>query len=91
MTKRLTDLAVERLSTPTKEICIFDSGAIGLALKLTPGGRKVWISWLKFPGAQYQSGRTLGYFPAMKVAEARAKADLWSAKVKQGGGAGRAG
>jgi len=82
--KRLSDPTIERYATPKKETWIFDSGAVGLALKLTPGGRKVWISWLKFPGAKYQSGRTLGHFPAMKVAEARVKADLWSAMVKQG-------
>ena len=41
--KRLSDPTIERYATPKKETWIFDSGAVGLALKLTPGGRKVWI------------------------------------------------
>jgi integrase len=87
MPKRLTDKAVRRLGAPAKgsgDLIVFDSGATGLGLKVTPTGKRVWFLWLKYPGQKYQSARTLGIFPAMKVGAARAKAELWYAQVKQG-------
>jgi integrase len=85
--KRLTDVAVERMPIPPKGHRpreVFDSVATGLGLKITPAGRRIWFAWLRYPGHKYQTARTLGVFPAMKVAEARIKAGRWYELVKQG-------
>ena len=68
MAKRLTDLAVERLSIPAKgDRIVYDSGAIGLLIKVTPGGKRVWCLWLRYPGQKHQSARVLGYSLAGSV------------------------
>src|SRR5215203_6159771 len=85
--KRLTDVAVERMPIPPKGHRpreVYDSVATGLGLKITPASRRIWFAWLRYPGQKYQTARTLGIFPGMKVAEARVKAGRWYELVKQG-------
>src|SRR5262245_30857571 len=84
MARRLTDKAVERLRVKAKTFAIWDSRCTGLGIRITRAGRRIWILQLKFPGGRVQSKRTLGVFPAMKVAAARAKAEEWRAATKAG-------
>ena len=81
MTKRLTEKSIERATRPK---IVYDAGATGLGLKVTPAGRKIWILQLRFPGQKAQSRRTLGQYPGISLAEARAKAERWYQLVRQG-------
>jgi integrase len=82
MGKRLTDVAVERLNKKTKGYVVWDAAQIGLGIKVTPRGRRIWVEQLRYPGFRCQSTRTLGHYPAMSLSQARAKAGQWYAWVK---------
>jgi integrase len=84
MGKRLTDVAVERLNKKTKGYVVWDAAQIGLGIKVTPRGKRIWVEQLRYPGFRCQSTRTLGHYPAMSLSEARAKAGRWYAWVKAG-------
>ena len=53
-------------------------------MKITAAGSKVWVLQLRYPGHPAQSRRTLGTYPSLGVAAARAKATQWYGWVKQG-------
>jgi Arm DNA-binding domain len=63
-------------------------------VKITAAGSKVWVLQLRYPGHPAQSRRTLGTYPSLGVAAARApslgvaaaraKATQWYGWVKQG-------
>jgi hypothetical protein len=84
MGKRLTDVAVERLTKKTKGYVVWDAAQIGLGIKVTPRGKRIWVEQLRYPGFRCQSTRTLGHYPAMSLSHARAKAGRWYAWVKVG-------
>ncbi|MGO8923341.1 MAG: tyrosine-type recombinase/integrase [Xanthobacteraceae bacterium] len=84
MAKRLTEKAVKRLGAKRAAYWIWDSLATGLGLKVTPVGAKIWVMQLRYPGHPAQSRRTLGKYPSLDLAAARAKAQAWYAWVKQG-------
>jgi hypothetical protein len=84
MGKRLTDVAVERLTKKTKGYVVWDAAQIGLGIKVTPRGKRIWVEQLRYPGFRCQSTRTLGHYPAMSLSHARAKAGRWYAWVKAG-------
>jgi integrase len=80
--KRLTDITVERLNKKSKSYVVWDAAQIGLGIKVTPRGKRIWVEQLRYPGFRCQSTRTLGHYPAMSLSEARAKAGRWYAWVK---------
>ena len=83
--KKLTDVAVERTSPPrTGFKVIWDSTATGLGLKLTAAGRRLFVLQLVYPGHTTPSVRTLGQYPGLSLADARAKAVEWYGLVKRG-------
>jgi integrase len=84
MARRLTEKAVERLGIKRHAYWIWDTQAVGLGIKVTPVGAKIWVAQLRYPGAQTQSRRTLGKYPGLGLAAARTKAQQWYAWVKQG-------
>jgi integrase len=84
MGKRLTDVAVERLNKKAKGYVVWDAAQIGLGIKVTPRGKRIWVEQLRYPGFRCQSTRTLGHYPAISLSEARAKAGRWYAWVKAG-------
>ena len=84
MAKRLTEKAVERLRVKAKAYTVWDAQAIGLGLKVTPTGKRIWRLQLKYPGRAAQTKRTLGAYPAMSLSAARAKAVGWYGYVKEG-------
>ncbi len=81
VTKRLTEKAVGRLRGAR---IVWDAQEIGLGLKITPAGSRIWILQLVYPGQKTQSRRTLGTYPSLSVSAARAKARKWYGLVKQG-------
>lgn len=84
MPTTLTDPKIRTLKPATSAYFVWDSQAVGLALKVTPPGRKIWLVQLKFPGQAVQSRRTLGHWPAMPVEEARMAARHWRDLTKLG-------
>ena len=70
-----------------KQIERFDSGADGLALRITDRGTKTWNICYHFPNAQDERKHhrlTLGFWPTLGVAEARDKAREVKSDVKSG-------
>jgi integrase len=75
---------VERLKVGSKSYTKWDSKATGLGIKITRTGKRIWRLQLRYPGHAVQTKRTLGVYPAMKLAEAREKAAQWQMLVRQG-------
>src|ERR1700733_14688645 len=65
-----------------KRIEVRDSGAPGLGLRVTGLGRKTWVFVYSHGGKLYRI--TLGEYPYMSLAEARAKASELRATVLRG-------
>ena len=84
MAKRLTQKGIENLGSKRAAYIVWDSGAIGLGLKVTPRGSKIWLAQLKYPGHRMQTRRTLGRFPGLGLVAAREQAARWYGLVKQG-------
>jgi integrase len=82
--KKLTDITVERLGKKAEPYVVWDAVQIGLGIKVTPRGKRIWVEQLRYPGYRCQSTRTLGHYPAMSLAQARTKAGQWYAWVKAG-------
>ena len=83
MIKALTPKTVENLkSDPTKRLEIPDPGLTGLYLVVQPSGVKAWALRYRFAGKPAKL--TLGRWPLMGVAEARAAASEAMAKVERG-------
>jgi Arm DNA-binding domain/Phage integrase family len=82
----LTDKGVSRLRVRRKPYTIWDSGAVGLGLRVTPRGKKVWLVNLRFPGQRTQAKRRLGVYSTstLGVEAAREKAREWYGSVKGG-------
>ena len=72
MPKRaLTAISVERMKPPESgQVEVFDRGYPGLALRVSYGGGKAWGMFYRFEGKLRRL--TLGWHPAMTLAEARA-------------------
>jgi integrase len=84
MPTTLTNSNVKALRPRACAYFTWDSQAVGLALRVTPPGRKIWVVQLTFPGQAVQSRRTLGHWPTMLVEEARAQARQWRDLTRQG-------
>src|SRR5262245_61015097 len=84
MATRLTDKAVERLRVQRQPYFVWDAGATGLGLKITPTGKRMWVLQLVYPEQSVQTKRSLGVYPGLSLAAARTKAAEWYAAVKQG-------
>jgi hypothetical protein len=83
MAQRLSDKTIERLKVRRKPYVVWDSVQIGLGIKITPKGRRIWLQQLKFPGRKVQTKRTLGVFSeAFGVVAAREKAERWYGLAK---------
>ena len=84
MADELTDRAVRNLKPRAKEYFVWDGGATGLGIKITPAGRRIWVLQLVYPGGRNPTKRTLGIYPSMGLAAAREKAREWYGLVKAG-------
>jgi integrase len=73
MRKVLTVTVIEKLKPPKAgQLDVFDLGAPGLALRVSYGGAKSFISMYRYAGRLHR--RTLGRWPLMSLAAAR---DAW--------------
>jgi integrase len=81
----LTEQAAKSATVPRrKPRVLWDRGAVGLGLKVTPRGRRIWILQLRYPGSKTQSRRTLGDYPELGLEAARKKAKEWYSSAKAG-------
>ncbi len=87
--KFMTEPTIAKMTRAPKgrQIERFDSGADGLALRITDRGTKTWNICYHFPNAEGRRRHhrlTLGYWPTLGVAEAREKARKVKSDVKSG-------
>src|SRR5262245_38540464 len=75
MARKLTDRTIAKLATPkhTPRV-LFDTLATGFGIKALPSGKRVFVLQTKFPGHATQTTRSIGAYPAISLAHARAKA-----------------
>ncbi len=67
---KLTDAAVTHYKPPRAgQVDYYDKTRPGLALRISHKGRRTWTYHFRFEGKQYR--RSLGVYPAMKLADAR--------------------
>jgi hypothetical protein len=82
-TKKLTDLFAERVKPPASGRSeYFDAAFGGLALRVTPNGHKSWSLHYRINGRLRRL--TLGSYPAIKPARARAEAQHALDRVRAG-------
>ncbi|SDX55552.1 tyrosine-type recombinase/integrase [Thiocapsa roseopersicina] len=85
---QLTDAAVKRLKTPTEtdRIEYWDTKTSGLGLRVSSSGVRTWVMLLRVlkDGRWKQQRLTLGRYPGVTLAQARAKAIEAKGKAEQG-------
>ena len=81
---RYAQLVKDAEVTPGRAYVGYDQQATGLAIKVTPKDKKLWLLQAKFPGNRWQARRVLGEYPAVSLGQARDKADEWRKQVKAG-------
>ena len=72
MREKLTDRRVEQLKPADRRIDIWDANLPAFGIRINSNGSKTWIAALRRGGSS--SRITLGRFPTMRIAEARAQA-----------------
>ena len=87
--KFMTEPGIAKMAKAPKDKRIerFDSGADGLALRITDRGSKTWCISYHFPNAEgvlKHHRITLGQWPAVGVAQAREEARMVKAEVRSG-------
>jgi integrase len=89
--KPLTDSAVKNLRPQHGQTGwrdVYDGGARGLRIRVSPTGQKVWMVQLvvgkKPDGKPVRASRTLGAYPEVTVGEARKRAAQFVAAAKDG-------
>ena len=71
--KTITGAAAGRFAVKSGRADYFDSSYPGLALRVSAGGRKVWVYFFRLKNGRAKLHRmTLGVYPAMSVEQAHA-------------------
>ena len=79
---RLMDAMVRSLRPQGRRYQIGDSEIRGLSIRIGKGGRKTWIFTARF--GRHPSRRSLGQFPEMGLADARAEGRRWRVLMHEG-------
>jgi integrase len=80
---KVTDRTVQGLMpNPSRQVDYFDERLPGFGLRVSPAGRKSWIVLYRFHGRLRRV--TLGPYPYVSLADARAKAKTVMSQVVQG-------
>jgi hypothetical protein len=77
----LTDTKIKALKPKAERYRVSDFG--GLLLEVMPTGSKIWRYRYQLNGA-LQPALTIGAYPAISLAEARTRRDMWAAMVARG-------
>jgi integrase len=83
MRERLTSRAIASFTPAGKRVAISDAVVPGLVLRITPAGVKTFSVWYRFNGRRRRF-TIPGRFPAVELAEARARARDVLARVRSG-------
>lgn len=82
ITKRLSATEVKEAKPKNKEYILTDGQ--GLNLRISPKGSKIWIFNYSVPIIKKRTNLTIGAYPAISLAEARAKREEFRALLAQG-------
>ena len=63
---------------------LMDTASPGLGVRVSETGTRTFFLRARFPGSANPVRRSLGTYPAMPLAEARAKAAEWRVMLKRG-------
>src|SRR5690349_794721 len=81
----LTDKGIERARVKPRSYVLSDAPlTIGLQLKVTASGRRIFQLQSVYPNSSVQTRRTLGLWPAMSLPQAREKAREWHSLIRNG-------
>jgi len=85
MAKRtLTDRLLKALKPKAQRYEIMDNVVRGMGIRVSEGGVRTFVLITRFPGHRTPTRRSLGEYPTVSLAQARAKARLWIELVKRG-------
>lgn len=83
--KNLTDALVRSLKPGPKQYEIMDGIVPGLAIRISPGGKRTFILIARFPGgSRHPTRRAIGTYPAIGIAAARKIGRNWSEQIAVG-------
>ncbi len=80
--KALTDQAVKKLKPANKRYEVRDASARGLGIRIAPSGSKTWFAMKRVNGKNVRA--TLGHYPSMSLAQARADSVVVLNQMAQG-------
>ena len=83
---QLSDFKVKNLKPAEagKRYDVMDSEVRGFGIRVNDKGERSFIYYSRFPGSASPQRRALGEYPAMSLADARAKAGAWRDLIRQG-------
>ncbi len=81
-TQQLTDTQIKKAKTGEKVISLSDGG--GLYLQIELSGSKTWLFKYAKPYTKKRTNKTLGSYPTITLAQARAKRDEYQSLLAQG-------
>lgn len=81
-TQQLTDTQIKKAKQGEKIISLSDGG--GLYLQIELSGSKIWLFKYTKPYTKKRTNKTIGYYPNVTLAQARAKRDEYQALLAQG-------
>lgn len=82
LAKPLTELEVRKAKLRTTAYMLSDGG--GLYLSVSPAGLKSWVVRVRLPGTTTATPSTIGHYPGMTLADARAQARTAQQNAKTG-------
>lgn len=83
-TRALNKTQVENAKPKDKEYILSDGDGLNLRVKPLPKGSKIWIYNYTKPNGKGRTNLTIGRYPAIKLAEARAICDEYRSLVEKG-------
>jgi integrase len=83
---QLSDFKVKNLKAADtgKRYDVMDSEVRGFGIRVNDKGERSFIYYSRFPGSASPQRRALGEYPAMSLADARAKAAAWRDLIRAG-------
>lgn len=83
-TRALKKTQVENAKPKHKEYILADGDGLNLRVKPLPKGSKIWIFNYTKPNGKGRTNLTIGHYPAIKLAEARAICDEYRSLIEKG-------
>ena len=80
--QKLTQAAVDALAFDGRDRIVFDRQLSGFAIRVTPGGSKIFIAQTRIAGRKRRV--TIGHYPNLTVIEAREQAQQVLADIRHG-------